>query len=114
MALGSLGTGRALQTLQPFQALEVLGEVVTRSADASGAASASSASVTFAPLGGVKSKVEAAGLAKLTWVKPASTTAAPPLAGVSVNFSGRPVPASTATLIAPTVEPDCFGLITRR
>ena len=56
----------------------------------------SSPSVTFAPLGGVKSKVEAAGLAKLTLVKPASTTAAPPLAGVSVNFSGMPVLASTA------------------
>jgi hypothetical protein len=73
---------------------------------------ASSASVTFAPLGGVKSKADAAGRAKSTLVKPTSTTAAPPEAGVSVNFSGMPVFASTATLMAPTVEPDRFGSIT--
>ncbi len=72
----------------------------------------SSSSVTFAPLGGVKAKVSAAGLAKSTWVKPASTTALPPVLGVSVNFSGTPFCASTETLIAPIVEPLCFGLMT--
>ncbi|EYT84585.1 hypothetical protein CF54_00685 [Streptomyces sp. Tu 6176] len=70
-------------------------------------------SVILAPLGGVKSKVEEAGRPKLTWVKPASTTAAPPLAGVRVNLSGSPVAESTAMLIAPTVVPEaCRGLIT--
>ena len=39
---------------------------------------------------------------------------APPLDGVRVNFSGVPVLASTAMLIAPTVVPDCFGLMTSR
>ncbi len=85
-----------------------------RFSECSRAPSASSASVTSAPLGGVNSKAEAAGRSKLTLVKPTSTTAAPPLAGVSVNFSGMPVSWSTAMLIAPTVVPDCLGSTTSR
>lgn len=71
-------------------------------------------SVTLAPLGGVKSNVEASGRSKLTLVKPTSTTAEPPLDGVSVNFSGMPVSLSTAMLTAPTVDPDCLGSTTSR
>ncbi len=73
--------------------------------------SSSSASVTLAPLGGVKANVDAAGLEKSTLVNPASTTALPPLAADRVNFSGTPVSASTAMRTEPMVEPDCFGLI---